>query len=146
MRDWIFCYGSLQADDFAARLVGYRMPSVRAYLPDHRVARLPGRRYPGIWPAPHHTAQGCCYALRRARDLQRLDRYEGPGYRRQRRLVTTAAGETRLAWVYLPLAGRFGARHAWSAELFIRRHFRRHLRAALRWRAPRVAAPTTGDA
>jgi hypothetical protein len=70
-----------------------------------------------------------------AAGTERLDRYEGPGYRRIACEIRAAAGAHPQAHVYLAIR-RQGARgDAWSLDRWQRRHKRRYLRSIARWMA-----------
>lgn len=137
MRQWVFCYGTLLEPALMSRIIGRRAQPLPAALPDHAVARLRGRDYPGIWRQPGSQTEGCCYRLHHRRELGLLDRYEGPEYRRRRVRVQTATGPLE-SWIYLPRVGRRGRGRPWSRQTFTRLALRRYQRQVARWRAAAI--------
>lgn len=101
--DLLFVYGTLRRGGSAQALLGEAVAS--------GAARYQGRLYDlGPFPAavpsddPADIVHGELYAFPReegAALLPRLDRYEGPDFRRERTLVTSASGEPRESWIYL---------------------------------------------
>ena len=77
----LFVYGTLQHEPLLDHLLG-RAPDLRAArLPGWRAAALRGRVYPGLVPAPGGSAPGALIEVDDA-ELEVLDRFEGPQYRR----------------------------------------------------------------
>jgi hypothetical protein len=99
--DRLFCYGTLCRPAVIGALLG-RVPDGRAArLRDHCAGQIAGRPWLGVTRAPGDATAGTLYRRLDARELRRLDRYEGFDYRRAIVPVDTPAGRRR-AWVYLP--------------------------------------------
>lgn len=145
MKQRVFCYGTLTLPRVMAAVIGRHVCGSPATLEGFRCARLRGRPYPGVWPHPGAVTGGVLYRLQHRRELGRLDRYEGPEYRRRRLTVMGQEG-AQTAWVYLPRAGRRRAGPAWSADAFARRAQRRYLRQIPLWRRNEIAAPDADPA
>lgn len=97
----LFCYGTLQVPGVIRALIG-RVPVARpATLPDYRRGQLVRRRWPGVTPEPGTATSGTLYEGLTARELKRLDRYEGAEYRRAAVRVRVSTG-MRQGWVYRP--------------------------------------------
>ena len=77
----LFVYGTLRHDPVLERLLGRRPPARPAVLPEHRVARLVDRPYPGLVPTPGTVAIGELIDVDE-RELGVLDRFEGAAYDR----------------------------------------------------------------
>ena len=67
---------------------------------------------------------GVVYRALSARDLGRLDRYEGREYRRRRLVVLGADGEQQ-AWAYLPWPFSLVSSRPWDPGTFAARGLRR---------------------
>lgn len=101
MLDRLFCYGTLRDPTVIAALLG-RVPQARpAVLPGHRRGLLAGRPWAGVAPAAGSDVIGTLYAGLTARELRRLDHYEGADYRRATIRLTVGA-TTCLGWIYRP--------------------------------------------
>ena len=70
-----------------------------------------------------------------AADAERLDRYEGRGYRRIACAIQGAAGACPQALVYIAIRHRDARGAPWSLARWQRRHKRRYLRSIARWMA-----------
>lgn len=94
----LFVYGTLRHEPLLDHLLG-RAPSLRpGRLPGWRAAALRGRVYPGLVPAPDRAAPGALVEVDDA-ELEVLDRFEGPQYRRIDVTASTDSG-TVAAWAW----------------------------------------------
>src|SRR5262245_57824041 len=82
-------------------VAGRPFPSERAVLAGYRRRLLAGRVYPGVVAAPGEDVAGVLFAGLDDAVLARLDRFEGELYARPELRVTTAAGESCTAFVYV---------------------------------------------
>lgn len=90
----LFVYGTLQHPPLLRHLLG-RTPWLEpAVVEDWRAARLRGRVYPGLVPAPGVRASGRVLEVDDG-ELAVLDRFEGPQYERT---TVSAAGNAVSAW------------------------------------------------
>lgn len=90
----LFVYGTLQHPPLLEHLLG-RSPALdAATVAGWRAARLRGRVYPGLVPAPGSSAHGHVIEVDDD-ELALLDRFEGPQYER---IVVAADGHEVGAW------------------------------------------------
>lgn len=83
----LFCYGTLELVDTMRVLIGTVPPSHQATLSGYARFRIKGKHYPGIVAQQGTNVIGTLYAKVTQTQLKRLDRYEGPMYRRCRVMV-----------------------------------------------------------
>lgn len=117
-----FFYGSLVDPERLRRICGGKPGTGEpARLAGWRRARVAGADYPLLLRAVAGRVDGILVRGLDVHGLRRLDRYEGPGYRRARLRVATSSGRWVNAFVYLPRpvlrAGRRPYRSAtvWAA-------------------------------
>jgi|KBSSwiStaDraftv2_1062776.scaffolds.fasta_scaffold06255_4 gamma-glutamylcyclotransferase (GGCT)/AIG2-like uncharacterized protein YtfP len=77
----LFAYGTLTFGEIVEALLGRALPVTPAVLPGWRVARLPGRPYPGLVPEPGRVASGFLIRELAEADWAFLDAWEGAPYR-----------------------------------------------------------------
>lgn len=120
----LFIYGTLAVPEVMFTVAGRRLALAPATLPGFHCARVTGAAYPGVVPRPGALTRGWLASGLTPRVLARLDRYEGPLYRRRRVRVNRADGASRRAWVYALRPGRRhrASRHPWDLEAFVARH------------------------
>lgn len=90
----LFVYGTLQHPPLLRQLLGREPGLEPATVDGWRAARLQGRVYPGLVPAPGAFARGHLLDVDDD-ELVVLDRFEGPQYER---IVVIADGEEVSAW------------------------------------------------
>jgi gamma-glutamylcyclotransferase (GGCT)/AIG2-like uncharacterized protein YtfP len=123
----LFCYGTLELPAVMQAVSGQLPGREPAALHGYRRGLILGRDYPGIEPADD-CVSGTLYRSPGPGALQRIDRFEGSEYTRQRVTVRTARGNIR-AWAYLPRPGRARVGHLdWDPRRFERRELARYLR------------------
>lgn len=122
----LFCYGTLQLPDIVAAATGREPPGTPAALPGYACYAVRGAVYPAAVPERGARIEGTLYEGLSPRELARLDRYEGPEYRRRRVRVDIPGGDPREAWVYL---WRERYRRLLSAERWSLRWFEENHRA-----------------
>ena len=76
----LFAYGTLMFGEVLDGLIGRRPPVTAAVLPGWRAARLPGRVYPGLVPAPGGQAGGLLVTGLNADEWAVFDAFEGDPY------------------------------------------------------------------
>lgn len=90
----LFVYGTLQHPPLLEHLLG-RAPALEpAAVAGWRAARLHGRVYPGLVPAPGGSASGHVVEVDDG-ELAVLDRFEGPQYER---ITVSVGGDDVWAW------------------------------------------------
>lgn len=125
-----FAYGSLMHPEIFADVTGVRRSPEPALLSGFRRGRLRGRSYPGIVPSPDDRVPGHVYVHLPVEAWHRLDRFEGPMYRRAPVTVRTDFGRRLSADVYL-LTDDFAAElldAPWSYADFLARDLSRFRR------------------
>lgn len=97
----LFVYGTLRQPARVRDLLGRVPEAVPACAPGWRAAPLTDRWYPGLVADAGSSAAGEVLELD-ARELEALDRYEGPEYDRRTIAVRLASGDeaTVLAYVW----------------------------------------------
>ncbi|ROW10254.1 hypothetical protein VMCG_01948 [Cytospora schulzeri] len=94
----LFAYGSLLVDVVISTLID-RVPEYEVTTaPGYRVARLPGKPYPGLVHDDTAEAPGRIYRGLSAQEWAILDAWENPVYEVQ--VVTLCGGEEALAYVW----------------------------------------------
>ncbi|ADP84231.1 gamma-glutamylcyclotransferase family protein [Pseudofrankia inefficax] len=104
----LFAYGTLTFAPVLDALLGRRPPVTAAIVPGWRAARLPGRPYPGLVPAPDGRASGLLLSGLTPAEWALLDSWEGDPYRvrRVRTAVADSAG---------PATGPFAFTYTWRS-------------------------------
>lgn len=85
----LFAYGSLTFGAVVEALLGRRPPITPGLAPGWRAARLPGRPYPGLVPAPGGQAAGLLLHGLTSPEWALLDAWEGDPYRVRRIQIAT---------------------------------------------------------
>lgn len=126
----LFCYGTLMVPAVWRAVVGRERPHEPACLKGYSCRRLRGACYPGLALSSGGRTPGLVYRGLNAADLQRLDRYEGAGYRRTRLAVASADGTLLPAWVYVlaPPVQRRLTGERWALERFVADDLQDYLR------------------
>jgi gamma-glutamylcyclotransferase (GGCT)/AIG2-like uncharacterized protein YtfP len=96
----IFTYGSLMYEQVWSRVVRACYRSASARLTGYRRCKVRGETYPCLVPGKG-TVEGRLYFDVNTNDLQRLDRFEGPGYDRVERFCYVEGGLYIPAGVYV---------------------------------------------
>ena len=129
-----FFYGTLLDEAVRRAVIG---PAARALtihpatLEGWRRAIVRGRHYPIVIPASGQSVEGLLADNMDSAGARRLDRFEGPEYRRVALDVRVQSGAVRSAWIYVAIDPGVAAAGDWDLEDWRRRH-----RAAfLRWLA-----------
>jgi gamma-glutamylcyclotransferase (GGCT)/AIG2-like uncharacterized protein YtfP len=84
----LFAYGTLMDDEIMARVSGMRCRDEHAVLSGYVRRAVRGEVYPAISPRPGETVEGVVYFDLTPEAFDRLDRFEGPMYRRTAVTVT----------------------------------------------------------
>lgn len=137
----LFFYGTLTDPDVLARVLGRAVdpadlePATLAGF--DRVGVL-GASYPVLVPAPGASVavDGLLFLRATRRDIARINRFEGDGYRAEAHDVRTAGGGARRAWLYLGVEGALvPSGRAWALEAWRRLHKPAFLAACADWAA-----------
>lgn len=88
----LFAYGTLMFDEVMAAVTGEAGSSLDAVLHGFERRLLRGAVYPGVAPRPGARVSGRAWTGLGEAALARLDRFEGPMYRREAHPVVTADG------------------------------------------------------
>jgi gamma-glutamylcyclotransferase (GGCT)/AIG2-like uncharacterized protein YtfP len=124
-----FFYGTLIDPDVRRAVlgtVGHGQPEFAATLPGFAVRYALRARYPVLAAVPGARAKGVVLNGLLKEQAKSLDRFEGHGYRREIRIVSTDDGQRLPASVYIPTTTLRAARRPWSYETWCRqdkRHF-----------------------
>ncbi len=78
----LFAYGTLMDPEIMAQVSGCNCRSTQATLYDHLRRAVEGELYPAIAPRKGDTVEGVVYFDLPQEAFERLDRFEGPLYRR----------------------------------------------------------------
>ncbi|MDH3241386.1 MAG: gamma-glutamylcyclotransferase [Alphaproteobacteria bacterium] len=137
-----FFYGTLRDAALRRAVLGRLaggLKAVRAVLDGYEARLAAGRRYPLAVRRRAAVLPGLLVTLPGRRAAARINAYEGPEYRRVRRVVRLAQGPRVSAAIFLPTARARASRTVWRIENWrrdaarLRRIFRR---ARLGARAP----------
>lgn len=101
MKPTLFVYGTLQASEVVAGLIGRIPQSESATLMGYGCYRVEGADYPGITPESNRRVAGLLYSGLTKKDFVLLDRFEGELYSRVLISVQTDAYQTKTAWAYV---------------------------------------------
>ena len=147
----VFVYGTLCDPELRAAVLGRVLapPQVAAaVVPGHCAVLWPGRTYPGLVRRPGGIAEGLLLLGLSAADVERLDVYEGPEYRRVL-LPAIVDGELHEAEAFVPVPPFAGDGAAWSLHHWQANHKRAALVAlaeeAARRRFQATPAPVGGE-
>lgn len=127
----LFAYGSLMCDDIMLEVSGYNTSPVQGILKGYCRRTVNGEHYPAIVPDEKSSVPGVVYLNVPESAWERLDRFEGDMYARERVQIDVHQGETLYAATYV-LKSKFKERLGqapWSFEDFLRHgkaHFQRH--------------------
>ncbi|MEH6576348.1 MAG: gamma-glutamylcyclotransferase family protein [Amphritea sp.] len=120
----LFTYGTLTLPEIMSRVVGQPvLAGSAATLQHYRCNLVSGQSFPGVTPSRGATATGILYENFCQADLQRLDNYEGPLYKRDKVKVSQHHGEEIEAWCYII---RTVHRSKLSATPWNLRHFKQN--------------------
>lgn len=97
----VFAYGTLLFPEIMQAVTRARFPSEPATLAGYVRRRLRRASYPGLAPDPSSITSGVVYRGVNAAALERLDRFEGELYARERVVVDLATGERVAALAYV---------------------------------------------
>jgi gamma-glutamylcyclotransferase (GGCT)/AIG2-like uncharacterized protein YtfP len=78
----LFAYGTLMDPEIMTRVSGVRCRAGKAVLSGYVRRTVRGEVYPAITPRPGETVEGVVYFDLTPEAFDRLDRFEGPMYRR----------------------------------------------------------------
>lgn len=125
----VFVYGSLMFDDVWNRVVQHRYNKQSAILSGYKRLSVKGETYPGLIKSFNNSVTGVIYHNVTARDIKRLDRFEGEYYDKISVTVVCETGYVHNAKVYL-----FNNRNrnllssnSWDPVRFQSRHLRRFI-------------------
>ncbi|MFN5744907.1 MAG: gamma-glutamylcyclotransferase family protein [Methylococcaceae bacterium] len=97
----VFTYGTLQLPSVMSAVIGRCPVAGQASLNGYARYRLLNYSYPGLRREAGAVTSGVLYSGLDPAELARLDAFEDTFYRRESLAVTTAAGLTVAAWVYV---------------------------------------------
>jgi gamma-glutamylcyclotransferase (GGCT)/AIG2-like uncharacterized protein YtfP len=120
----IFVYGSLMFDDVWNRVVKRRYQKQPALLPGYRRMAIRGKSYPGLIKSVNSSVQGVIYFNVFARDIKRLDKFEGRYYRKVPVTVLCENNHKHHARAYLFVRHKINllAHKPWSPACFQAHH------------------------
>ena len=126
----LFCYGTLVFPEIMRRVSGARTTGSPATLAHFACYAVRGAVYPGIIFEQGARIHGIVYDGITAAQLQRIDRYEGDDYVRQRVLVSETDGRLCRAWAYVIRPGAVDrlTDECWDSALFARHYLASYLR------------------
>lgn len=117
--------------DVLKAVIGRGLPpsySKRAVLSGYRRVYKSGATYPILITAPKQAIEGVLVSALGARDVARLDAFEGLNYRRKMlQVVLCSSQDERPAWVYLPKANVRGNNKEWHLHEWTRQHKRKYV-------------------
>jgi gamma-glutamylcyclotransferase (GGCT)/AIG2-like uncharacterized protein YtfP len=120
-----FFYGTLMDEAVRRAVLGAAAQPLLvepATLAGWQRCAIPGRSYPMVRPAADESVDGLLAEGIDGEGAARLDRFEGPEYRRTPLDVRRISGETVTAWVYVALHAGKGAARRWDFETWRRQH------------------------
>ena len=118
----LFAYGTLMCEDIMEAVTGCRQPGEAGILYGFGRFCVRGEDYPALVAREESHVDGILYRDVSAAAWGRLDRFEGPMYRRQAVVVRLVSGAWIPAETYVvqpDSLGRLSAR-TWSYEDFLR--------------------------
>jgi gamma-glutamylcyclotransferase (GGCT)/AIG2-like uncharacterized protein YtfP len=83
----LFTYGSLMCEDIMSAVVGGPLPCQPAILPDFQRLTMKDEQYPGVVPLSGGRVEGIVYQGIEEQGWNRLDRFEGEIYSRNRVVI-----------------------------------------------------------
>jgi len=102
--------------------------SAKALLSGFRRVYKSGAHYPILETAPNGRLEGLVVTSLRARDVVRLDAFEGANYNRGiLQVVLCSNQEEKPAWVYLPKPNVRGTGKEWNLREWTRQHKRKYV-------------------
>lgn len=109
MRRPLFAYGTLIDPTLMSQLLGRLPDGQQVWLDGYRRWPVKGQCYPALIHGGSRKVAGWLYQGLDWREWAKLDRYEGPEYRRRLVRVVDGDGLEQRAWAYvwqLPIGGR----------------------------------------
>ena len=130
----LFCFGTLQIPTVLEAVIGRRLQGARAFLHGYIALQVCGAEYPGLHRAPGQKTPGRLYRDVTPQELDVLDRFEGPLYRRRYQFVSKNNGQRTQAWTYMMAAGRQNqlTKTPWHLDRFMRTEYPRFMRRFVR--------------
>jgi gamma-glutamylcyclotransferase (GGCT)/AIG2-like uncharacterized protein YtfP len=120
----LFAYGTLMDAEIMARVSGMRCRADNAALSGYVRRAVRGEVYPAITPRPSETVDGVVYFGLTPEAFERLDRFEGPMYRRTAAaVILKGAGNEKAAAETYVIAPEHLDRLSdrdWSIEEFLK--------------------------
>ncbi len=101
LTDRLFAYGTLEDPEVVRALTGRSFPAIDARLTGFERYLLRGQPYPGVVRSPGGVVHGTLYLGVDGDAFRRLDRYEGPPYRRTEVAVVSNDAGRVAAWAYV---------------------------------------------
>ena len=130
----LFVYGTLLNAEVLEAVIGVRLDPEPATLDGYERFRVAGAPYPGIVLAPGATVRGGLYRGLGARDLERMDAFEGDLYQRARVSLTIGDGARTPAWTYVvpPESRALLSNESWDEARYLERDHQDFLARARR--------------
>lgn len=100
MKD-VFVYGTLLNDEVLEVILGHTPTKCSAQLHGYKRVKVLGQMYPAILPDENSKVDGAILTELTARDLKRLDEYEGLYYERMPVLVSVAGDLSQHCTTYI---------------------------------------------
>jgi gamma-glutamylcyclotransferase (GGCT)/AIG2-like uncharacterized protein YtfP len=118
----IFVYGTLMFEEVWDRIVHRHYAKQAAVLSGFRRLPVKGETYPGLVKSISGSVQGILYFDVNARDIKRLDKFEGKYYRKMPVRVWTMDGRVHNArtYVFSDRYRRLLGHSAWDPDHFHR--------------------------
>jgi diaminopimelate epimerase len=131
----VFAYGTLEIPEIMRAVSGVLPPSCPARLDGYARGLLVGKSYPGVTERPGAATTGVLYAPVDSVALARLDAFEDDIYERRILHVTTDAGDSVAAFVYVvdSADAEQVSRVPWDACSYPEAERARHLRHVRDW-------------
>lgn len=122
---YFFFYGTLR--DAAVRravlgTIADRLTVEPALLADWYCTRIKGRHYPVILPRHGHSVDGCVVWSLPASAIVRLDRFEGPEYKKTQVDVVAASGDHLSAQTYVGSRSAVPSLQPWHFDEWVQQH------------------------
>ena len=115
----VFTYGSLVVSEVWALVAGRLHEAEPAVLHGFRRRQIHGASYPGIIPAQGEHTEGILWSGVNARELERLDDFEGDMYERRAVAVQVDSGTVQAeVYVVLDEHAHLLSPNAWDEALF----------------------------
>ena len=128
----VFVYGTLLVPAMMETVVGRPLASAPATLHGYRRSQLTGCYYPGIVPAEGQQVAGRVYQGVESEELERLDFFEGPEYKRQSVQLVGEDNQPVAADTYVLVPAEQGRLVGvdWDVEPFCEQHLEEFLEVA----------------